>query len=400
MTWFSASRSTIAATLAALAALVLAPAAAGSAGSWPQYGYSARHTFANLSESAITTATVSQLAAGWSHTVAAGAYLANTPTVANGRVFVVAQGGPMVAFDAASGAVLWTTGTGAAGQAAVARGHVFVCLNGIVQALDPRAGTPLFTAGACTGSPAVDGRLGFTAGGVVHAWSTATGRPLWRSQRRINLLDQVPTVGYGKVYAEGAYPRDEHNVYAFDEATGRLVNVRHAGGGCAPGAPPFLCGWYIMAGSSIAGGNLWTVQFQWCAECADIDGEALPRAFSIARGAPTEPSFEDITNYWDPTTPPPVVGYGHVYVPSLEHEAAYPIAPGARQWASTATSTMNLTLAGGVAYFADCGCALSASTGRLLWSSGRQYAAAAPAIAGGVVYWPQGDELRTYRLPG
>jgi hypothetical protein len=36
----------------------------------------------------------------------------------------------------------------------------------------------------------------------------------------------------------------------------------------------------------------------------------------------------------------------------------------------------------------------------VLWSSGEPWAAAAPAVAGGIVYWPQGGTLRTYRLPG
>ena len=61
---------------------------------------------------------------------------------------------------------------------------------------------------------------------------------------------------------------------------------------------------------------------------------------------------------------------------------------------------MNATLVSGVAFFDTCGCAVSTATGRVLWSSGRPWARAAPAVTGGVVYWPQDGALRTYRLPG
>jgi outer membrane protein assembly factor BamB len=386
-----------AAALFAAAAVLAAPAGASATG-WRQYGFDARHTSTNPAESALTPSTVPRLTPGWARRIAAGAYLLSTPTVAGGRVFVVDQGGPVVAFDAATGRRLWTVSGGGDGQAAVAAGRVFVCLGGVVRALDPRTGAAHFTAGPCAGPPAIDGARGFVYAGAIRAWSTATGRALWRSPRRIALLDQVPTVGDGRVFGEGR-GRDRHNVYVFDEATGRLLNVRHAGGGCASEAPPWLCGYDLMAGSAIVGGNLWTVEFQWCAVCADTDGWAYLRAFPIAPGAWTPPDTNEITNNWDASTPPPVVGFGHAYVPNLSLEDAYPVRPHARGWVSGVTATMNVTLAGRVAYFADCGCALATATGRLLWSSGSRWALAAPAIANGVVYWPQGDELRTYRLP-
>ena len=383
----------------AVAMLAAAPPAAGSG--WTQYGWNARHTFRNPSETAITPATVAHLRPGWVVELGTNGYGATTPTVAGGRVYVAEQDGPLLAFDAATGAQLWSVPGGADGQPAVAGGHVLACIGGIMRGLDPRTGAQAFTAGPCGGSPAVDGRRAFSTTGIVHAWSVATGRSLWHSPRGLALLGQVPTVGYGKVFAEGA-ARDAHNLYALDEATGRVVNVRHTHGACNPG-DPISCGRDLMGGSAIAGGKLWTVQFQWCGECADIDGSASLRTFTVAPGALRLPpgTDDELSNYWDAATPPPVVGDGHVYVPNLTPgESAYAVAPSARAWTSTVASTMNLSLAGGVAYFSDCGCALATADGRLLWSSGHRYAPAAPAIADGVVYWPQGTEFRTYRLPG
>ncbi len=321
-------------------------------------------------------------------------------------MFVVVQGGPLVALDAASGARLWSAGGDVAGQPAVAGDRVLACVDGVVHAYGVRRGAPRFTAGACTGAPAVDGTRGFSAARRLIAWSAVDGHRLWRSARSVALLDQTPTVGYGRVFAGGARP-DDRNVYVFDEATGRLLNVRRAGSGCLSGTPPFLCGYRVMSGSSLVGGNLWFVRFLWCGACADTDGSASLRALPVTPWARPPASetlargWDEIAQYWDPATPPPVVGDRHAFVPTLDAgEAAYRLVPGAAEWQTSAVpGTMNAALVPGVAFFDTCRCAVATATGRVLWSSGGGWAAAAPAVAGGVVYWPQGGTLRTYRLP-
>ena len=392
-----AVRAAAAAAVTAVAVLAAAPVAAGSG--WTQYGWNAQHTFRNSSETALTPSTVPHLQRGWTAGLGANAYLANTPTVAGGRVYVIDATGRLVALDAATGARLWAVAGSPDGQPAVAGGHVLACIDGTMRGLDPRTGAQTFTAGPCAGSPAVDGRHGFSVAGAVRAWSVTTGRQLWRSQRGLRLLVQVPTIGYGKVFAEGA-AGDAHNLYVLDEATGRLLNVRHTHGACNDG-DTISCGRDLIGGSSLVGGKLWTVQFQWCGQCADIDGSATLRTFTVVPGGlRLPPETNELTNFANDITSPPVVGDGHVYVPSvITPEAAYPVAPSAHEWASTRTSTMNVTLAGGVGYFADCGCALATADGRLLWSSGSRFSTAAPAVADGVVYWPEGNALRTYRLP-
>ena len=221
----------------AAAAVLCVPAAATASGGWPQYGWNARHTFSNPSESAITPATVAHLRPGWARTIATDAFLAATPTVAGGRVFVVVQGGPLVALDARSGARLWSVDGAVVGQPAVEGEHVLACVDGVVHAYGVRGGAARFTAGRCSGAPAVDGARGFSAAGRLIAWSTVDGHRLWRSPTSIALLDQTPTVGYGRVFAGGARP-DDRNVYVFDESTGRLAAVRSAGAGCLRGRRP------------------------------------------------------------------------------------------------------------------------------------------------------------------
>jgi PQQ-like domain len=397
----------IGAAAVAAAALLAFPAAATAAGGWPQYGWNARHTFANASESAITPGTVGWLRAGWARTIAPDGVLAATPTVAGGRVFVVVQGGPLVALDARSGARLWSVDGAVVGQPAVEGEHVLACVDGVLHAYGVRAGAPGFTAGRCSGAPAVDGARGFSAAGRLIAWSTADGRRLWRSPTSIALLDQTPTVGYSRVFAGDAGP-DNRNIYVFDEATGGMRSVRSAGAGCLAGTPAFLCGYRVMSGSSLVAGNLWFVRFLWCGACADVDGSASLRALAVTSWARPPASeairrgWDEISQYWDPSTPPPVAGDRHVFAPMLDGgESAYRLVSAAAEWQTDAVpGTMNATLVPGLAFFDTCGCAVATATGRVLWSSGEPWAAAAPAVAGGIVYWPQGGTLRTYRLPG
>jgi hypothetical protein len=405
--WVGRHARAIAVGMVVAIAALAAPAVAVASSGWPQFGWNARHTFANPSESAITPRTVAGLRPGWARTVTPDALLAATPTVAGGRVFVVVQDGPLVAFDAASGERLWSAGGRVTGQPAVAGGCVFACVDGTLRAYGVRGGTPQFTAGACKAAPAVDGTRGFSTSRRLIAWSTLDGHRIWRSPRAIALLNQTPTVGYGRVFAGGARP-DDRNLYAFDEATGRLQSVRRAGAGCLSGTPPFLCGYRVMSGSSLVGGNLWFVRFLWCGACADTDGSASIRALPVTRWAKPPASetlvrgWTEISQYWDPATPPPVVGDRHAFVPTLDAgEAAYRLVAGASEWQTDAVpGTMNATLVSGLAFFDTCGCAVSTATGEVLWSSGSAWSPAAPAVADGVVYWPQGGTLRTYRLAG
>ena len=66
-----------------------------------------------------------------------------TPAVSAGRAYVVSEDGTVVALDAATGATIWTTPTGAVNEAlaAIAGGLVFIATNGhTLVALDAATG--------------------------------------------------------------------------------------------------------------------------------------------------------------------------------------------------------------------------------------------------------------------
>jgi hypothetical protein len=84
---------------------------------------------------------------------------------------------------------------------------------------------------------------------------------------------------------------------------------------------------------------------------------------------------------------------------------AYPLTSGATGWdAGLGSDAPTVTLAGGVVYPDQCGCALAAATGKVLWTAPDAWIDGAPALAGGVVYLteqrPDGTTLvRTFHLP-
>src|SRR5689334_19671222 len=87
----------------ATGALVAAPPAASGAPvpSWPSAGHDLANTRSNPAETAISPATVAGLTTKWS--VGFSTYLAATPAVADGLVFLADHGGNISAYDAVSG---------------------------------------------------------------------------------------------------------------------------------------------------------------------------------------------------------------------------------------------------------------------------------------------------------
>lgn len=378
---------------AAVPALLVASASA-VAGSWPQYGRDPAHTFTAGDPSGITARTVSGLVAGWSTPVPAS----GTPSIAGGRVLVTGwlNNGPAVsALDASSGRRLWTRALAGfdAFQPAVAYGRVFVCENGRVSALGAAGGHRLFRAAACSGSVVLAGGRGFTVGGdgVLRAWSVSTGREAWASASGVQLATGSPVVANGRVYQPGS-GRQSRTLVVFDAAGGAVVNRRAA-----------TPGFHFLAGASIVDGALWIREFQPCLQCADIDGEIDARAIRVGAGATIPPRvpIEEFVN----ESLPPVAGFGHMFSTGIGASGlvAYPLAAGATGWQVSFGSDEPPTLAAGVVY-PDGGSALSAATGRVLWTLPDAWIDSAPAIAGRVLYYadqrPDGTtSVRTFHLP-
>jgi len=92
------------------------PAVAAGNGDWPMYGYDQSRTNYNPAETAISHSTVNNLQQLWQANVGSnGVAPSGAPIVSNGRVYVVsstANGPDFFAFNALSGARIWTANIG------------------------------------------------------------------------------------------------------------------------------------------------------------------------------------------------------------------------------------------------------------------------------------------------
>jgi len=236
------------------------------------------------------------------------------------------------------------------------------------------------------------GGRGFSvgSGGVLHAWSVLTGRDVWSSPG-VRLEPGSPVVANGRVYQPGWRGR---TLFVLDTAGGRILNRRAA-------TPAY----HFLSGASIVDRALWIREFQPCLQCADIDGEIYARAIAVAPGAAIPPRV--LVSEFVNESSAPAVGFGHMYSTGVDAPAmvAYPVAAGAFGWqANGGGDAPTFTLAGGAVYPDQCGCALSAATGKVLWTMPNFWIAGAPAIANGVVYFaveqPEGTtQVRTFHLP-
>ena len=99
-------------------------------------GFDAQHTNNNPYEKVLNSANVSRLVQDWTfHT---GGYIAASPVVASGVVYITSTDTHLYALDAISGKQLWTSGADE-GEASPA------VANGVVYALDTRLGDQLWT---------------------------------------------------------------------------------------------------------------------------------------------------------------------------------------------------------------------------------------------------------------
>jgi outer membrane protein assembly factor BamB len=136
-----------------------------------------------------------------------------SPVVADGKVFVGGgeEGSPpnVVAYDAASGAVLWSAQAGLYAQPAapaVSRGRVFVARSDGVHAFDETTGAQLwhrYVPGEPATTPVVASGMVLTGGWRgIRAIDAGSGDARWAyPQTGIHYLNGMPAVAYGTVYA-------------------------------------------------------------------------------------------------------------------------------------------------------------------------------------------------------
>lgn len=239
---------------------------------WTQFGFDASHDGYNAYETILNPGTVGDVILQWSHRVpytaegasavangmvfvASGvdffdkyfyfsALRADTgelvwsnimshptfgaPAVANGMVYLIA--GPVYAFDANTGALLWTSRNSNCSFApTLSNGLVYVvCNSNVVYALDAKTGTTVWqhaTMGDIYAAPAVaNGALYVSSGdGNVYAFRADFGALLWQKQYGA-ILSGKRRYGGGQSVANGLlYVVLPDYLYALDANTGTII---------------------------------------------------------------------------------------------------------------------------------------------------------------------------------
>jgi outer membrane protein assembly factor BamB len=291
----------------------------------------------NPDENVLNDKNVGNLKLLWQYQT--GGYVASSPAVSNGVVYVGSDDNKVYAIDAASGTKLWDYDAGnyvsyVDSSPAVSNGVVyFGSENGIVYALNARTGSKLWsyqTGDYVISSPAiVDGVVYVGSNdGYLYAFNATTGAVLWAFPvangpwgRGVN---SSPAVVNGVVYVGS----NDYNVYAVDAKTGT---------------------------------ELW----------------------SFATGYLVQ-------------SPPSVVD-GVVYVGSADQNVyALNATTGTKLWSFQIGHSLAVysspAVANGVVYIGDSNIyALNAHTGKVLWRKMGLWSSSSPAIANGIVYLASGS---------
>jgi outer membrane protein assembly factor BamB len=311
------------ALIAAVLALVPAPARATD---WPQSGFDPEGTRHNPFETALGPRNVSDLTHAWGVSVPRIGTSFPQIAVAGGVMYAVTD--QLSAYDADSGALLWT------------KGVLF--------------SWPL--------APAVaNGAVYVNAGGEVYAFDALNGAQLWVSPTRP--VYGAPVVANGIVYVGGRTDR----VFAFEAQTGALLwDVSVEWGSSRPTVANGVV--YIAEGS---GGDL-----------TALDATSGRRLWSAQLGG-------SACFWWDP---PPVVANSVVYAASGDdHVYAYDATTGVSLWSTPTRHGIcrDLAVADGILYGVSYGgflYAFDAQTGAALWEFDLGHHPSSPTVANGVVY--------------
>ncbi len=348
------------------------------------FGFDLQHSRFNSNEHILSPTNVSHLVPYW--TASANDRISSSPTVANGVVYVGSDDHKLYAFDAKTGATLWTATTGDkvfSSPAVATNGVVYVgSEDGKLYAFNAMTGAMLWastTGDSIVSSPAV-------ANGVVYidsrdyklyAFNAATGATLWIASTGGDLLTS-PAVTNGVVYIGSR----DGKMYAFDAAAGTTLWMASTGQG-------------IDASPAVANGIVYN---------GSRDGKMY--AFNATTGALL---WTASTNFIINSSA--AVANGVVYVGSRDGKLyAFNATTGATLWtAPTSFSGGGIetspTVANGVVYVgSDDGklYAFNAMTGALLWFFPVGAFYSCPAVANGVVYIGSLVEhkLYTFHLPG
>jgi outer membrane protein assembly factor BamB len=242
----------------------------------------------------------------WSVTAAGGF---SSPAVANGIVYVGSDDHKVYAFDATTGATAWTVTTGDAVESspAVVSGIVYVGSDDhTVYALNAATGAIVWTAttgNSVFSSPAIANGIVYVGSldGKVWALNATTGATVW-SVTTGGAVESSPAVANGVAYVGSL----DGKVWALDATTGATIWTTTTTGGFSS---PAVANGTVYVGSDV--GKVWA-----------LNATTGATVWSVTTGGAVESS--------------PAVANGIVYVGSDDHDVyAFDTATGATVWTAT-----------------------------------------------------------------
>ena len=348
-------------------------------GDWVQGEFDAGHTVHNTSERTINPSNVGSLQLAWSASLVGTIYA--TPIVAGGRVFIGGGDGRMHAFDALTGAVVWTSkrrGIFYVDSATYADGLIFAsAIYAPLTAFNARTGKVVWTSSVVTDlrAPAtVVGHILYAAAfeGTLYALDARTGAVLWSTTGGCCVYDQSPVVSNGRVFQV----RTDDTLTAYDATDGT---------------------------------QLWTVDDFAVGTLAAADGKLFFGHYPnvVARDQATGSLLWSVPVYGSADTGSPAVADGLVFVEStLSDLTALDENTGAVIWMASARSPWGPSVANGIVYasaYSGQWNAYKEADGTLLWSVTNNDGCfgpctnTIPVVSGGMLYLAAG-ELRAYQV--
>ena len=205
------------------------PAVERRSANWRQAAFDPAHTAFNRVETILGPSNVGHLTLAWAAPVGTLNLFAS-PVVSGGKVFIggsVGLEGHMYAFDAATGATLWVGPPQASffvDSAASAHGLVFAnSIYSTLLAYDAETGAIAWTSDLTDvrASPTLSNRTLYVASsdGTLTALDAETGTSLWSAEGGCCVFDQAPAVDGGRVFQI----RTNHTLTAYNARTGSQI---------------------------------------------------------------------------------------------------------------------------------------------------------------------------------
>jgi outer membrane protein assembly factor BamB/pimeloyl-ACP methyl ester carboxylesterase len=351
--------STVTSQISARLAELLAWSNALTGSAWSMFRNDLQHTGYSASPAPSTNQTL------WTYTV--GGYIASSPAIANGKVYVGSYDYKFYCLDAATGAHIWnfTTGGIVGSSPTVADSRVYVGSDDDnIYCLDAASGALLWnytTGGDVVSCPAVSGGLVYVGSksDLLYCLNASNGAYMWSYMTSGDVLSS-PAIADGRVYV-GSY---DNKVYCLNALTGAHIWNYTTGG-------------WVWSSPAVADGKVYVGSNDTKVYALNALTGAL--VWNYATGA------EVISS--------PAVADGKVYVGSFDNKVyCLNALTGAHIWNYTTGNDVfaSPAVADGKVYISSIGhvvYCLNAADGASIWSyTTGSDVYSSPAVANGVVY--------------